>query len=391
MKEAGTDNKKNNDMNNKADNINESRSDNKMNDNKVSNNQINGSGNNNKRHPILLITTICVVAAAIIGGVISYIQIGRYEKGILEVCATQQDSYVQLVLDQINLKDNRDDEEIINDILKTMDSSSNKYWAFSKNQSMLFVKDVLETNRYKGVSADTYYNSRESSDFMDSLTLNRVAHKIINLDNKTYLVSGVLFKYAGQDYRLCLMTEKTVLLDNNTYLEIKVQMETFIVVLLMALVLVTTIYAFIIRKQAVKIDGMDSDIRDLCRRLSSVNDRLMDKDLHDTRNNVWKQKAIVPFIDKLMEKECFPLTFAQIECDDNNSRKKFLERAVYILDRNVLRFEYGASDIVLIAVGITTAQLNHGLDILKDDGIIIQRVMLIDNKTDMQKLKDRYM
>ena len=34
MKEAGTDNKKNNDMNNKADNINESRSDNKMNDNK---------------------------------------------------------------------------------------------------------------------------------------------------------------------------------------------------------------------------------------------------------------------------------------------------------------------------------------------------------------------
>ena len=76
-----------------------------------------------------------------LGGLITYILIGRYEKGIIEVCATQQDAYVQLVLDQINLKDNRDDEEIINDILKTMDSSSNKYWAFSKNQSMLFVKD----------------------------------------------------------------------------------------------------------------------------------------------------------------------------------------------------------------------------------------------------------
>lgn len=109
------------------------------------------SGNNKKagmkRHPILIITTICVVAAAALGGLITYILIGRYEKGIIEVCATQQDAYVQLVLDQINLKDNRDDEEIINDILKTMDSSSNKYWAFSKNQSMLFVKDVLETNR----------------------------------------------------------------------------------------------------------------------------------------------------------------------------------------------------------------------------------------------------
>lgn len=87
------------------------------------------SGNNKKagmkRHPILIITTICVVAAAALGGLITYILIGRYEKGIIEVCATQQDAYVQLVLDQINLKDNRDDEEIINDILKTMDSSSN--------------------------------------------------------------------------------------------------------------------------------------------------------------------------------------------------------------------------------------------------------------------------
>ena len=269
------------------------------------------SGNNKKagmkRHPILIITTICVVAAAALGGLITYILIGRYEKGIIEVCATQQDAYVQLVLDQINLKDNRDDEEIINDILKTMDSSSNKYWAFSKNQSMLFVKDVLETNRYKGVSADTYYNARQAADFMNGLVLNKVEHSVISLDNKTYLVSGVMFKYAGQDYRLCLMTEKSVLLDNNTYLEIKVQMETFVVVILLALVLVASIYALRIRQLSFKLDEKEADIRSLSMSLSKVNEKLMDKDLHDTHNNVWRQKAIVPFMSFVLNMEIVTL------------------------------------------------------------------------------------
>ena len=97
--------------------------------------QKSGNSSNKKpgKHPILIITTICVVIAAAACGWLSYIQINRYEKGILEVCATQQDSYVQLVLDQINLKENRDDQDIINDILKTMGASSNKYWVLSRN------------------------------------------------------------------------------------------------------------------------------------------------------------------------------------------------------------------------------------------------------------------
>ena len=353
------------------------------------------SGNNKKagmkRHPILIITTICVVAAAALGGLITYILIGRYEKGIIEVCATQQDAYVQLVLDQINLKDNRDDEEIINDILKTMDSSSNKYWAFSKNQSMLFVKDVLETNRYKGVSADTYYNARQAADFMNGLVLNKVEHSVISLDNKTYLVSGVMFKYAGQDYRLCLMTEKSVLLDNNTYLEIKVQMETFVVVILLALVLVASIYALRIRQLSFKLDEKEADIRSLSMSLSKVNEKLMDKDLHDTHNNVWRQKAIVPFMKKLIERNIMPVTFARVECENKESRTKFLGRAVYVLDRDVIRFEYGDSDIILLAVNVSEAQLKYNLGVLEDKDVKVQRVMLIDNRTEMKRLEEYWL
>ena len=65
------------------------------------------------KHPVLIITTICVICVAVIAGFTAHIELQRYEDGILDVCATQQDAYVQLVLDKINLKDNRNDEKNI--------------------------------------------------------------------------------------------------------------------------------------------------------------------------------------------------------------------------------------------------------------------------------------
>ena len=53
------------------------------------------------KHPVLIITTICVICVAVIAGFTAHIELQRYEDGILDVCATQQDAYVQLVLDRI--------------------------------------------------------------------------------------------------------------------------------------------------------------------------------------------------------------------------------------------------------------------------------------------------
>ena len=135
------------------------------------------------KHPVLIITSICSICFAVVAGLFAYMQISIYESGILEVCATQQDAYVQLVLDQINIKSNRDDEQIIKEILGTMDASSNRYWTFLKDQSMLFVKDVTETNKYKGVTPATYYISDSAKDFLDSLTVNNVTHSYIDVND----------------------------------------------------------------------------------------------------------------------------------------------------------------------------------------------------------------
>ena len=82
---------------------------------------------------IKVISVLIVVAATGLGA-LGVHQAQEYERSTLAIYAEQQDAYVQLVLDQINLKDNRNDEQIIKEILETMDASSNHYWTFSKDQ-----------------------------------------------------------------------------------------------------------------------------------------------------------------------------------------------------------------------------------------------------------------
>ena len=44
---------------------------------------------------------------------------------------------------------------MIEKVLSSLDASSNKYWTLSENQELLFVKDVTETNKYKGFRENT--------------------------------------------------------------------------------------------------------------------------------------------------------------------------------------------------------------------------------------------
>ena len=98
---------------------------------------------------MMTLVVICVCCA--------WAQMKKYERGVLDVYAVQQDGYVQLVLDQINLQEDQDSEEIVHNILETLDASSNHYWTLSDAGSLVFVKDVLETNRYKGFTQESYY------------------------------------------------------------------------------------------------------------------------------------------------------------------------------------------------------------------------------------------
>ena len=104
----------------------------------------------NKLKELLINSKTISFTIIIIVGVLAWVgnqQMKSYEDSILSIYAEQQDAYVQLVLDQINVLDDRSDEEIVTKILGSLDASSRKYWTLTKNKALLFVKDVRDLHR----------------------------------------------------------------------------------------------------------------------------------------------------------------------------------------------------------------------------------------------------
>lgn len=179
----------------------------------------------NKLKELLINSKTISFTIIIIVGVLAWVgnqQMKSYEDSILSIYAEQQDAYVQLVLDQINVLDDRSDEEIVTKILGSLDASSRKYWTLTKNKALLFVKDVTETNRYKGLTSNTFFSGDSANDFLQNLAVNKVSHKIIQMGDDRYVASGVIFGYNGARYTICLLTNDTVILDNNSFMASKI-------------------------------------------------------------------------------------------------------------------------------------------------------------------------
>lgn len=249
----------------------------------------------------LVALCVGILAFAVFLGVLFSIEIKRYEKGILDVCAVQQDGYVELVVDQINLNKKRSDTQIINDILGTLDSSGQQYWTFSKGEDILFVKNVLETNEYKGLSADTYYDSESAAEFIDSLKNSEIRHSVITVQGETYIASGEAFKYRGEEYHLVLLTDTAVILGNNTYLEARTAMTTTFLLVLAALTLIPMVLATRYRKlEKAKADA-DAELEGRNRALVKLNEtvqRLMlwkNSNAEETENDVIYRKYELKF------------------------------------------------------------------------------------------------
>ena len=58
--------------------------------------------------------------------------------------------------------------------------------------------------------------------------------------------------------------------------------------------------------------------------------------------------------------------------------------------KNVLRFEYGRTDLVLIFIKIDEKRALDKINILVDDNSSVENSQLVNNEADISKLKDRY-
>lgn len=277
-------------------------------------------------------------------------QADNYESSILSIYAQQQDAYVQLVLDQINMLENRSDDEIVHKILGSLDTSDRKYWTLSKEQALLFVKDVMETNRYKGLTSESFFTSDSASYFLSNLGLNHVAHEVIEMEGDKYVASGVVFEYNGARYKICLLTNDTVILDNNVFLSAKISIYIWGLSLLGVLLLVGLIYTGLMVRKDQSAGKQKERITSLNRIIAKQEAVIAGMDAYHSRWNVFHQSMMPLFVDKLARREVKKVVFASLAFTAREDRDTFLEKAQLLLDEKNLRFAWGKKNLVLMMV-----------------------------------------
>lgn len=289
--------------------------------------------------------------AAIAGALFAAGTIAGYEEGVTEIYASQQDAYVQLVLDQINLNGDKKDESAIVDIIGTLDSSTNKYWTLSDESAILFVKDVTETNRYKGFTAETYYISDSAREFVEGLSVNKVAHRLIEMDGKNYIASGVIFVWQGVNYRICLLTNPDAVLDHNAYLEAKINLSVMIGALLCIFLITVIALARGVARRTRQLEEEKENAKTLSRMVEQLNEELSMSSLYDSRLAVFRTELLPMLFDKLEKKGCLPVTLLLLEYDTEKALAFFLEDGYLLMDKKIFRFRDEENNrLILIAV-----------------------------------------
>lgn len=282
-------------------------------------------------------------------GVCAYLQLYNYEQGVLDVYATQQDGYVQLVLEQIRLASKRGaNPEEIENIVGTLDASTNRYWTLSRQNSLVFVKNVMETNRYQGFTTASYYHTSSAQSFVQTLERDRVTHSTITIDEQPYIASGVMFVYHGVHYRVCLLTNANTVLDHNAYLTAKINLTTLGVVALCAFVVFIELLSYLADKYR-RLYVREATANDVLRQQTEkLNATLQKEDLYDARRTAYTVRALPMLWQKLEGLDPYPMTFLILRCPGEELQQNFLQFTRFQMSNKILRVFLDADHILLL-------------------------------------------
>lgn len=296
------------------------------------------------------VLTIGSVLFVVLVGIVAWLQLRKYEDGVMEVYAVQQDGYVQLVLDQINLVPDRGNDEIVENILATLDASSNRYWTLSDSEALIFVKDIVETNRYKGFTTETYYGTESAREFLDGLKTSRVTHETIQMDGRLFIASGVRFAYNGQRYCICLLTNADVVLDQNAYLSAKINLSVLAAVVLATIVVVGLIIAGIAESWYQRYRAVTGDNAELRASIERLNEALSQDILFNTQHMAFEVNALPAVLEKLETRDVWPLEMMIMRCDGKTTLDEFLSNAQVAFDKKTMRVILSDTDVLLLII-----------------------------------------
>ncbi len=320
----------------------------------------------------VLCVTLCVLYATW--------QIMKYEEGVIGIYARQQDAYVQLVLDQININKDNKSEEAILDIIGTLDSSTNKYWTLSHDETLIFVKDVTETNRYKGFTTKTYYYSDTAQEFLEGLTVNKVTHDKILINEQEYITSGVKFQYQGGNYQICLLTNPEVVLEQNEYLSARVNLSVMIAAVLVTFLITVISMGRAVAKRNMLLEAERRNNIRLNHMVEQLNEELNREDAYDVRKSVFHMAYLPDLYKKLQSRGLAPVTFMALEYDNGAERDFFLRDAFLLLDKKIMRFG-DATDkrLVLVLVQQTEEQAFKAIEWILSPALRVNTAFCVED------------
>lgn len=283
---------------------------------------------------VALICALFAVACA----VVCWWQLSTYEDNLVEIFAKQQDQYVKLAVDQINLRENREDKEIIEEILASIGTSNSQFWTLSKNNSLVFVKDVDDSDAYRSFSSKTYYNSQSAGDFFDGLTKDRTSHALIEIKGQEYIASGRLFSYDGSDYRLCLLTGKHVVIDQNAYLAARVNLCATVGLVLVLFVAGCVIMSLRLDRISGELAESQADLAASRRSIERLNQLVLGREAFDVQRSLFAMSTAPTLLEKLRRDEKLPAAFVSLEFEGIEDLNAFARAAQTAFDRSVFRF-----------------------------------------------------
>ena len=331
-----------------------------------------------KMIPTLRITIFSVIIAVLCGLYAGFL-INNYERGVAEIYAVEQDGYVQLVLDQINLQDETADASTIQSILATLDSSSNKYWTLSNDDTLVFVKDVLETSRYKSFTTDTYYNTVSSREFVNNLSTDKVTHETVLINDSSYIASGVRFTHGGKQYRICLLTNSNIMLENNTYLSTKIDLIIMIIVILLTFIILMIILSRIVNSQRRQLDEALDEQDRLRLDIEKLGERLEEKNNYDIKATVFGNAVIPTMLAKIDERGTRPVTLSIVSYD-KKTHQILIGEGQNLLGKNVIRMNIDIKHMLLIFLNTEFKDTISQLDVLKSLNIEVDEIAAVRDK-----------
>ena len=332
-----------------------------------------------------LFFTFVALGIACLAAVYAWVLINNYEKGVAEIYAQEQDGYVQLVLDQINLQPENTDEKIIQNILGTLDSSSNRYWTLSHDETLVFVKDVLETSRYKSFSSDTYYNTVSSREFVAGLKQGQVKHAVVIIDGRKFIASGVAFVYNNRNYQICLLTNAEIMLENNTYLSTKISLVIMIAVILMIFVIAVIILARLVNNLKRQLFAGQQTQEELRRNIEQLDEKLHNKNLYSSKTMIFGSSLIPTMLKKLNERANRPLVMAIVPFEEK-TYQILISEGQEILGENVIRMKMDASHMLLIFVQCSREAAVEKLSLLEKYAITAERIFEVGEQENVAEV-----